>query len=141
MSEPLLDQKQADVPDSNVSTRAEDKVHDVNVSTRVEIKEALNNVTTSRLKRVVTSPKNNYANFHFTAAIPPLNSTAPSVTPGESTQVTPTQKPEQNVSILLVTEAVPTSPVSAGPSVQDSLSSLMLNTDQVRGESFEILFT
>ena len=49
VSEPLLDQKQADVPDSNVSTRAEDKVHDVNVSTRVEIKEALNNVTTSRL--------------------------------------------------------------------------------------------
>ena len=49
MSEPLLDQKQADVPDSNVSTRAEDKVHDINVSTRVETKGAPSNVTTSRL--------------------------------------------------------------------------------------------
>ena len=49
MSEPLLDQKQADVPDSNVSTRAEDKVHNINVSTRVETKEAPSNVTTSRL--------------------------------------------------------------------------------------------
>ena len=90
---------------------------------------------------IMLTNENNYANFYFTAATPPLNSTAPSVTPRESTQVTFTEKPEQNVSILLVTEAVPTSPVSAGPSVQDSLSSLMLNTDQVRGESFEILFT